>query len=776
MVITGDTRPVAGASCTYTLASGGKKVTVKEWKIEYGGNVLATSISGAFKFNINLAGKTVKLTAIAIQNGKQNAYSTNLTILAEKPKIVSVEWQDSNGKAIGKRKVGYLDKITLSIKTANIPKGDTLKISVYEDDTTGDRAMGTYTSSAVNERGYAFLYFKQLSLYQTKLNDADWIDESEHEYFVKIVYKNHIDQAEEKTQLVVENELKKHIDQPKPANNPLVVGKTEAQIKPKKSAVNFTFGVFLDGTLNNMYNTELRKKADGSLKKETTGLWGGIDAKDIYNRKGDADDGLSSYENDLSNPAILFKKYKEDKPQKRFKVYTEGIGTNSAPKAQEGTLGDSDYKKDDVMQGPAFGMGSAGIKDKVRKAIADVKKYIASNISQGKEVVGTVTFDVFGFSRGAAAARHFVHVVTQGAYKPRVTHGKETVYARDMFGYTLDQSYAYKMMPAYGYLGQLLDEAKLMDEQMKVIIRFVGIYDTVPHHGLFQSNDVKDLGLDDVNRANYVVHMVAADEHRANFSLVDISSVSKTSPGSGKKGGIELYYPGVHCDIGGAYEEGKPDNPKRIDATKLKSSLEPLRLELIRQGWFKDKQLTIKFDMSIATAYQYNIYRLEGLREKVSNQYSYIPLHFMAQFCGKKDLPLKEETVLDDYFFYENSDENGIIGNVTFLTDLKKYLSKYTFEGGKPLVFVEPKKHIEPPIVYETNSPSAGRYEAERRMREYEGQAKLNAEADKKNEVIKFLRNHYLHWNATYGQSGSDLLSQKNYPNMVDGKRKRDVH
>lgn len=88
------------------------------------------------------------------------------------------------------------------------------------------------------------------------------------------------------------------------------------------------------------------------------------------------------------------------------------------------------------MQGPGFGMGPAGIKDRVRKAIEDVREYISSNISLGKEVVGTITFDVFGFSRGAAAARHFVHVVTQGAYKPKVTYAKETVSVRDRFGYS----------------------------------------------------------------------------------------------------------------------------------------------------------------------------------------------------------------------------------------------------------------------------------------------------------------------------------------------------
>lgn len=772
MVITGDTRPIAGTGCSYSLSSGGKKINAKEWRIEYGGKVLATNTNGVFKFNISLAGKTVKLTAVAIQNGRPNAYSIDLTILADRPKIVSVEWQDFNGRAIGKRKVGYLDKIKLSIKTANIPKRDTLKISVYEDDSTGDRAMDTYTSSAINERGYAHLYFNQLSLYQKKLNDSDWVNESEHEYYVKIEYKNHIDQAEEKIQLVVENELKTHIDQPKPTNNPVVVGRNEVKVKTKKRAVNFTFGVFLDGTLNNMYNTELRQKVTGKevKKAEASGI-SDIEAQKIYKKKGGAVDddpskGETSFENDLSNPAILFKNYKQNEDKKQFAIYTEGMGTNTAPKHYGDALGASDYKGDDLMMGPAFGMGAAGIMDRVRKSIGDVATTILKNTNKNKQVVGTLIFDVFGFSRGAAAARHFVHVVTQGSYRAHTTAWKEGFIVKDRFGYTVAESYANRMMPTFGYLGQLLSEAGLMNDQAKVQIRFVGIYDTVPHHGLFQSNDSGDLGLNDVNRADYVVHMVAADEHRANFSLVDISSVAKTPPDSGKKGGIELHYPGVHCDVGGAYVEGWSDNPKRIDATIVKDSLYPLSEELIRQGWFLPGELSIKKD----PFYRLNVnnYRLEGER-KLSNQYSFIPLHLMTEFCTKKRIPIKEDGVTDDYRFQNN----WIPGNTAFLEGIKEKLKNYTFNGGPPLVFIEPEAYKEPPVIHATGDRRAV---LEWQQRQLEGQKRNDAETDKKNREIKFLRNHYLHWNATYGQSGSDLVTQKNYPNIVNGKRKRTVY
>ena len=766
MVIAGNTRILTNTAYTYVISGIKGTVKPKEWRVEYNGKIIGKNTTGILKFHSNLAGKTVKLTAVVLENGKEHYYSINLIILLGTPKILLVEWQDSYGKPIGKRKVGYLDKIKLCIKTINIPKGDTLKISVFEDETISDRPMGTYTSSGVNDKGYAYLYFNHLSLYQTKLNDADWVNESEHEYFVKVEYKNHISQVEEKIQLVVQNELTQKIDKPKATNMPVVVGKVESQIKNKK-AINFTFGIFLDGTLNNMYNTELRKIATGIAQSDTSGLSVGSSSGQIYKSHGDEKKLLSSYENDLSNPAILFKNYKKSEPDRIFKVYTEGAGTNTSPISQGGALNAKDYKDDDIVEGSAFGMGTAGIMDRVRKAIRDTSLQLQNILKQqAGTTTGTITFDVFGFSRGAAAARHFVHVVTQGPYAAKTTPWKEGVYVKDKFGYDLGESYAYAAMPEFGYLGQLLTEAKLMDAQMKVVIRFVGIYDTVPHYGLFQWNDISDLGLNDVNRANYVVHITAADEHRANFSLVDISSVVKTSPDSGKKGGIELAFPGVHCDVGGAYEEGRPDNPKRIDATIFESSLEPLRDDLINKGWFYPDEITIVEDIFRLTV---NNYRLEGKRAKVSNQYSYIPLHIMTEFCGKKNIPIDKAKLIK----FKNFKSNWIDGNVRFLESIQSRLHSYSFDGAAPYVFLEPDSYTEPPIVYDSKSPSTSVYIAERNQRQIDGDKRMKAEADKKNEYIKFLRNHYLHWNSTYGQSAKDTLVQANYPNKVNGIRKR---
>lgn len=46
-------------------------------------------------------------------------------------------------------------------------------------------------------------------------------------------------------------------------------------------------------------------------------------------------------------------------------------------------------------------------------------------------------------------------------------------------------------------------------------------------------------------------------------------------------------------------------------------------------------------------------------------------------------------------------------------------------------------------------------------------------------ETLKKLRHDYLHWNSSYGDirdSWGTYISGKNKPNIVNGKRKRDVY
>ena len=716
MKIIGETAPFTGRDYQYKLVNDkNEKIAVSRWEVRLNDQILTTSKSGKIIFNMNLAMKTLKILAFT----SNKTYTLSVSVVMGSPAVGWVEWQDIEGKPLKGRKVGYLDKVRLCIKTVNFLEGEKLTVTIYEDQFLDGHGissitMGTYQTTGVNKNGKAYLLFNNMSVYRNVLNyPRGGTSESEHEYYAKIVYNKIIDIIKDDVQLIVQNELKQYI-KPKQTNTPVKVGASKSIKKQHKKPINYTFGVFFDGTLNNMYNSEIRKSV--AEKRRLSHNISYEEAKKIKEKKGKKD---SSYDNELSNPAILFKSYIKKDSDRLFKIYVEGIGTNTqSPTKAE------DYKKDDNVQGPAFGMGSAGIIDRVREAIKKITGLI--DIKED-EYINKITFDVFGFSRGAAAARHFVYVVTHPEYIPKPDGDRGRL---DLQRESLESKY-HKKAPRYGLLGILLDQKGWLKDNVKVEARFAGLYDTVSHHGLFQDNDIEDLGLDSINKANYVVHMVAADEHRYNFDLADISSVAKTSPDSGKKGGIELFFPGVHSDVGGSYVDGAPNISYKINFSSEMDFLTKEKEELIRQGWFSSQQLSVKFYLTI---HGLNNYRLEGKKNSVSNQYSYIPLHIMAEFCKKKSILLDTKILKELSSFRQ--------GNSSFLNEVKKILWDYSFNGGPCLVYKEKGTEAE-------------------------------------NELIGRLRLYYLHWNSTYGSiadSPGAFVTGKDKPNFKNSKRQRDVY
>lgn len=559
-------------------------------------------------------------------------------------------------------------------------------------------------------------------------------------------------------------------------NNPLLLDEPEKGVAPEdKKKIDFTFGIFIDGTLNNSYNTIARQKFEERTGKKAA-------SQEIVKKKGEKKYRYteeSSYENDLSNPAILYQNYVENLEKNIFKIYTEGIGTLTTPKegevVEKAELDVEDYKDDDTV-GYALGttgiLQNTGIKAKVRKAITAMADKIKEVMKKNtKYTVGTITVDVFGFSRGAAAARHFVHEITRPAYNVVVASNTGRIQFLDIHRYEVDEKYKDKQLPSHGHLGYLLTEAnKTFD---KLVIRFAGLYDTVPHHGIVQDNDIKDLGLNSINKANYVVHLVAADEHRANFDLAAISSVTKTDPYSGQKGGIELYLPGVHCDVGGSYVEGMPEYNARLEAFFDYKELNKLKKELVHQGWFKEEELIIRDNVKIITEKNAQVadskLRMESYREYLSNQYSYIPLHMMVKFCKLKEVPINIEDIKKGFDFKENNIEE----NIKFLKRIKKRLYEYAFEFGKPYDFEEAQQFKQPDIMYSPEQSHQALQEYhERQLAGQEILDKANAE---KNADIKLLRNLYLHWNSVYGQEGTDIALQAHMPNKENGQRKRTI-
>lgn len=535
----------------------------------------------------------------------------------------------------------------------------------------------------------------------------------------------------------------------------VVVGKPDNDKIDGKKPLDITIGVFFDGTLNNMYNTLIRQIAKSPitgdekrrlLEKEhiNTSV---NEAWDIAQKMGKEG---SSYENDLSNPARLFRAYNtDDTPNSPIlKVYVEGIGTKTHPKIGEKELYKDYFIEDDSFKGPAIGEGTTGIISKVNKGIEQILVEIR-NVIDDDYYLNTITFDVFGFSRGAAAARHFVYKVTRSAYRLRAKpvereygtisydlydpNGNLVRTIKGKYGVNIDIS-KHLDMPRYGYLGELLKKENILNEHTKVKVRFLGIYDTVPHHGLVQWNDIKDLHLDEIGKADYIVHMVAKDEHRFNFDLADIKPLTANSNKA-----IEIYYPGVHSDVGGSYEDNRIEevtifkksyihNDKNIFKNKVLQEVNQLKAYLMYQGWYTDKELQIKGGKSS--------FSLIGTRNNISKQYSFIPLLLMAEFCNIKNVPINrdENKYVKGYTF---TDDKNQTYSPELLKNIKNLLWDYTFKNGEKLKLKE--THFG--TIYSSDLTIAEKQKAIEEQESREGLLSYN-------KNIRILRNRLLHWNS----------------------------
>ncbi|MGE8143958.1 T6SS phospholipase effector Tle1-like catalytic domain-containing protein [Pseudomonas frederiksbergensis] len=286
-------------------------------------------------------------------------------------------------------------------------------------------------------------------------------------------------------------------------------GKAPAPDK-EKIGIALRIGVFFDGTGNNANNT-----AAGLL----CGAQHPIAVEDIdASCKPFMADPDSSYGNDTSNVKELSDLYYAPQqadgegPQKIASriIYMEGIGTNSGEK--------------DSLMGQGAGRGDTGVAGRVQLSFAQIKLRIDDVLDNhpGSEIT-SLTFDTFGFSRGAAAARHFANEIVRGSQGP---------------------------------LGDVLRSnpkafsATFIDQYRSGIhMGFIGLFDTVPSiAGWSNLGNIKSAVATGIklylDRRFFtdVVHLVARDECRANFAL---SRVKPDFP--------EITLPGVHSDIGGGY-------------------------------------------------------------------------------------------------------------------------------------------------------------------------------------------------------------------------------
>ncbi len=281
-----------------------------------------------------------------------------------------------------------------------------------------------------------------------------------------------------------------------------------------------TVGVFFDGTGNNQANSNDLRLAYARCSD----LVGESRAKACEKYEKRARSGLAntSWQGGPTNISRLYDLYqkhnelKSNEIEAQVKAYVCGIGT-------------ADGESDSLL-GMALGSSLIrqfeGVVTKTDEALDKISMALKDfiDVNSSEVAIAKVQFDLFGFSRGAAAARHFAN---------RVMNQDAAIAA------AID-----KGLDMVGHHGKAAGE-----------VRFLGLFDTVAAIGsllnFFGLNGRSNPGVNLELRpavAQKVFQISAMHECRYNFSL---NSIAGMWP--------ELALPGAHSDIGGGYNAGEDE-------------------------------------------------------------------------------------------------------------------------------------------------------------------------------------------------------------------------
>ncbi|WP_240488167.1 MULTISPECIES: type VI secretion system PAAR protein [unclassified Halomonas] len=310
---------------------------------------------------------------------------------------------------------------------------------------------------------------------------------------------------------------------------------------------------------------------------------------------------------DITNVARLYDFYRDlGSGGTEQRIYVEGPGTVDGEETDDGFVAPED------SWGLALGLGATGGHARIESVLNRLRRILLS------ETYDTVIVDVFGFSRGAALARHFVNLVNAWPEsivlpelkwwpQPRIEHR----------------------------------EVAAFPQGVNASVGFVGLFDTVGSF-YFPGNDQNfDFNLNiGAHSAEQVVHLTAFHEIRTNFPLSKISG-SNGLPGNF----IEVALPGVHSDVGGGYENPEVDfhNYERFEVRRYQGhGLNPRTIQSAQQ---KITELNAADSRNIQP-------RVEGSdviaveRRPTRKELSYYALHKMYDYAVNAGVPLDS---MDDY-------------------------------------------------------------------------------------------------------------------------------
>jgi type VI secretion system secreted protein VgrG len=292
----------------------------------------------------------------------------------------------------------------------------------------------------------------------------------------------------------------------------------EEEEEEEFTEITLRLGLFFDGTGNNQANSEAAAacfpiaagltEAVAEATRQRCAVMG-------YDGQGNTPD--SSYGNDVTNVVRLYELYPDDSlvalpadaDQAYIKVYLEGIGTTAG-------------EPDSVLYGQGAGQGKTGVLARVKQVPGLAKDQIRALQDNNPSIkIRRIEVDLFGFSRGAAAARHCANDLLKGA-----------------------DSLLAQALPAGS---SALAEGFAWRRGTDIALNFIGLFETVasvltPFKGDLDPSRGRNLGLElrlAPGCARQVVHLVGRHEYRLNFPLTRTEH--------------DIQLPGAHSDIGGGY-------------------------------------------------------------------------------------------------------------------------------------------------------------------------------------------------------------------------------
>ncbi|CAM4341452.1 phospholipase effector Tle1 domain-containing protein [Flavobacterium terrigena] len=451
-----------------------------------------------------------------------------------------------------------------------------------------------------------------------------------------------------------------------------------------KTKVDFIIGVFFDGTGNNRFNSDLVYYKH--LDKNNNVIENQYKKTKVKGKKKDfMVDTDSSYWNPYSNIVLLHDLYKigldetknsNTKKTYYIRQYVQGIGT-------------LEEEEDDTL-GSGFGVHNRGVIGKVQEACEKISNQLSDIFNTNKNyTIGSLTFDVYGFSRGAASARHFCNEVIGIDSKitnfgnQKDSNSIKKIVKIDNTRVSLKNN---KLPISQTYtLGMLGDEFKKKkiyykytdsfsssEDNEKVKIRFLGLFDTVVSQ--FISKYYGDFNLDKLKEYNELVKVKNLQKANVDISKLDIKRVlhltaddewRENFPSTSANKGITIRVLGAHSDIGGGYAALQKENTKihlfkvetgtnedEINNPKIGKKEIELQKFFIKNGFCKQNEIKFKKIGEITKKVKINnletsvvngvVLRLES-EKIIKPRYSTVPLSIMKEISQKAGVPFVKD-------------------------------------------------------------------------------------------------------------------------------------